>query len=61
MINNRETGARVRAQGPSLNAILSELKWPRDKVVATQINDRGSDVVLIVRYEHNPDTSWLDL
>ncbi len=61
MIHNRLTGKRVRAQGPSLNAILSELHWPRDTIVSAQISSRGSGVVLIVEYGDSPDTTWLDL
>jgi hypothetical protein len=60
VIANRLTGKRVRAKGPSLNAILGELNWPRDTVVSTQVSGVGSDVVLIVAYEDSPDTTWLD-
>lgn len=60
VIQNRLTGKRVRATGPSLNAILQELKWPRDTVISTQVSTRGSDVVLITAYESVRDTTWLD-
>ncbi len=61
MIHNHLTGERVKAKGPSLNAILQELEWSRDAVVSTQISPQGSDAVFIVPYVDSPDTTWLDL
>ena len=60
MVLNKLTGKRVRAKGPSLNAILGQLKWERNQVAVTQLSSRGAYVPMIVSYEGVQDTTWLD-